>query len=356
MKRVPIGDRKSWCHRAACLLMAGLTGCATTAPVVSQRQVRRLSPVASTTQQIVYTWGVKRDPSAVLTNPQILPGYLLSLQSAEDLKLNGDFRVEFNGELILPYDVTVNTAGYTLSELRKKLTELYRPYFKAGSAIELRLKEQRFWLDVRGLVEKPGRYLVEPEASLDAVIGLAGGLSKDQTPVYVRIQKGSKAMIFDLRRYYNQGENNTQILGWLGGEVLFFQKESSSASDERSASSPNRKMIYVLGEVRKPGEYTFSTESDFVDSMVQAGGFTERANLDHIDLIRQVDGQRSVTRFSWNDFNNTPALQQGDIVMVYADRTTIMERKATFFGGIVGTLAAVITSSVILLSYQKGRF
>ena len=354
MNSIPVDRRKAWYHRGICLLMAGLTGCGTTAPMVSRRDGRPL-PAALATEQIVSTWGFKRDASAVTTNPQIIPGYLLTIKCAEDGKLNGDFRVEFNGDLVLPYDITVNAAGDTLSDLKRKLTALYRPYFKTDYEIDLKLKEQRYWLDVRGLVEKPGRYLVEPDASLDVVIGLAGGLSKTQTPLYVRIQKGSKTFIFDLRRYYNQGENNSQILGWLGGEVLFFQTEPSSPSGG-SASSASPKQIYVLGEIKKPGQYTFNSGSDFVDSMVQAGGFTAQANLDHIDVIRQIDGKRSVIPLSWDKLQNAPALQQGDVIMVYADRTTTMEKKVSFFAAIFGTLAAIVTSTILVLSYEKGRF
>jgi len=205
--------------RLLCILMAGLTACSTTRPERAWRDVP-VSPTGTTNPvQLVDSWG----ESSTDWNPQdpiIVPGFLVTMHSLADTKLNGDYRVDFDGNLQLPYDVTTITTGLSLSQLKKKLTEQYRPYFKSPSDIDLHVKERRYWLDVRGLVEKPGRYLVEPEASLDLVIGLAGGTSKEPAPLYVRIQKGSKMCIFDLAQYYSRGaEDHQQVLGWLGGEV-----------------------------------------------------------------------------------------------------------------------------------------
>jgi polysaccharide export outer membrane protein len=352
LNRIPLSRPKSWHYRGLCLLLAGLTGCGTTRPMFSsQDSIVPSARAAASTEQIVSTWGVKPNASAATKNPEILPGYLLTMSYAEDSKLNGEFRVELNGDLVLPYDITINTSGLTLSELKKKLTDLYRPYFKTSSEIQLNVKEKHIWLDVRGLVDKPGLYLVEPGSSLDYVIGLAGGLSKEPIPLYVRIQKGSKAFTFDLSQYYNQGGNSTQILGWLGGEVLFFQKESAPIAGESAYQKP----IYMLGEVRRPGEYAFNSGTDYVDAMVQAGGFTERANPEHIEVIRQIDGKRSVANFSWGDFQNAPALQQGDIVMVFSDRTTKVEKRTSMFVGILSAIAAIVTTTILILAYDSGK-
>ena len=210
-------------------------------------------------------------------------------------------------------------------------------------------------LDVRGLVEKPGRYLVEPESSLDLVIGLAGGTTKEPPPLYVRIQKGQKMFVFDLKQYYSQGEDHPKILGWLGGEVLFFQQALTIPPGEGVSSSPYQLPIYALGEVRKPGQYTLDPGSDFVDSLVQAGGFTERADLDNIEIIRRTGGRRRVYNFSWNAFQRAPAPQQGDVVFVHADTTPKIERKIGFFATIISALTTIVTSTILILAYNRGR-
>jgi len=341
--------------RLLCLLMAGLTACSTTRSQYVWHDVgTQQQPGMPKASQIVDSWGA-RPEGPHETDPVIAPGFLLNLSCAADPKLNGDFRVEFDGDVQLPYDMTVRAVGLTISQINKKLAELYRPYFKTSSDVVARVKERRFWVDVRGLVEKPGRYLVEPEASLDLIIGVAGGLSKETPPLYVRIQKGPKVFILDLNQYYSRGEEHPQILGWLGGEILFFQREIAGSLGGKSMSSEFQLPVYMLGEVRKPGEYTLDPGSDFVDSLIQAGGFTERADLDNIEIIRRTGGRKRVYDFSWNNFQQAPAPEIGDVVLVHADNTTKFERHTTLFATIIAALASVLTSVVIVLAYNKGR-
>lgn len=336
-----------------CILLAGLTGCSTTGSQYGWRDLaKQPSGGVQKASQNLESWGAKPAGPDV-TDPELAPGYLLTLHSLTDSKMNGDFRVGFEGDLQLPYDQTLNVTGLTLSQVKRKLADLYRPYFKTPTDIEVRIKERRYWVDVRGLVEKPGRYLVDAESSLDYVIGMAGGPSKAEPPLYVRIQKGTKVFVFDLTQYYSHGEDHPQILGWLGGEVLFFQKEMAGSVGERTGSY--RLPIYMLGEVRKPGGYTLTPGSDFVDSLVQAGGFTDRADLDDIEIIRKSDGVKRVYDFSWQDFQHAPAPIQGDVVFIHANNETRTERHTLLFVSIISMLASVVTATVFVLAYNRGR-
>jgi len=340
--------------RLLCIGMAFLTACSTTRPRYMWHDLTTMPAKTAKQAQIPESWGVKPDPTNTL-NPEIAPGFLLTMRCLADNKLNGDYRVDFNGGLQLPYDVTTDTTGMTLLELKKKLGELYRPYFKTPSEIELHVKEKRYWVDVRGLVGKPGRYLVEPEASLDAVIGFAGGTAKDTPPSSVRIQKGQDTFMIDLNQYYSRGEDHPQILGWLGGEVLFFQKEGGGVSVDHASSSSYRPPVYMMGEVRKPGEYILNPGSDFLDSLVLAGGFTEKADLDDIEIIRRVGGHKRVYDFSWDELQHAPTPIQGDVIFVHADTQTRSERRAYLTTAIISALATIVTASVLVLAYNKGR-
>jgi protein involved in polysaccharide export with SLBB domain len=337
---------------ALCIGLAFLMGCSNARPRYAWRDLT-VPPSSQKSQSRQDTWGVRRE-SLNLVNPEIAPGFLLTMKSLADPKLNGDYRVDFRGNLLLPYDVMAETTGLTLLDLKKKLSELYRPYFKTPSEIDLQVKERRFWVDVRGLVEKPGRYLVEPEASLDAVIGLSGGVHKDPSPSFVRIQKDDKSIVVDLNQYYTRMEESPQILGWIGGEVLFFQK-TGPGSSERASSPSYRPPIYMMGEVRKPGEYTLNPGSDFLDSLVLAGGFTEKADLDGIEIIRRVGGRKRVYAFSWSELQHAPTPVQGDVVFVHADTQTRSERRAYLWTALISAAASIATASVLVLAYDRDR-
>src|SRR5262249_37304168 len=146
--------------QCTCLLMATLTACSAnrSAYVWHDLGADKGPDVAVRNVAISERWGTQEQaPDA--PDPFIAPGFLVAMRSPDDKKLNGEFRVDFDGNLSLPYDQTVNASGLTVSDLEKKLTDLYRPYFKTSSSIKLHVTERRYWVDVRGPVQKPGQYL-----------------------------------------------------------------------------------------------------------------------------------------------------------------------------------------------------
>lgn len=340
-------------YRVVCLMMAALTGCGTMQPAAPRIADMLRMPDTAVNEQLVSSWGAKN--GNVGPDAPLAPGFLVALRCLEDAKINGEYRVDFDGNLLLPYDLTVNASGKTPAELEQKLSQLYRPYFRGAFDIGVKLRERKYWIDVRGLVEKPGRYLIDPDSSMDTVIGAAGGLAKESIPMYARIQKDSKVFILDLKRYYTLGEAQSQILGWIGGETVFLQKEFSRALGDRATSSPYRRHVYMMGEIRQPGQYTLAPEADFVDSLVQAGGFTDRANIDDIQVIRQSDGDRKILRFSWDNLRDAPSPREGDIVMVRADRASKAEKRTALVGAVISAAAAAVTATIFVLSYKRGR-
>lgn len=357
MVNISSKQRHSLAFRGLCLFMAGLTGCSTARSSYARNNSIGLNKTTARAEtiQVVDYWGAKEQDST-LKDPEIAPGFLLTLRCAADSRMDGDYQVDFNGSMKLPYDLKINTTGLTLSQLHKNIVDQLRPYFKAPSEIDVTVKERRYWIDVRGLVQKPSRYLVESETSLDEVIGLAGGFSREMPPLYARIQKGAKVLVINLNQYYSQAFERSQILGWIGGEEVFFQKEIGPGTEERPSSTIYQQPVHILGEVKKPGDYPLTSGSDFVDTIVQAGGFTERADVEQIELIRKTPTGKRNYVLSWKHLSDAPAPEQGDIVIVRADSTTHSERRLTLFATLVSVAASIVTATILVLSYNKGRF
>jgi protein involved in polysaccharide export with SLBB domain len=333
----------------ACVLALSMTGCSASRTQnvwhdLGSHQTAEVTKISPPSQR----WGKEAEGPEV-SDPQIAPGLLLSVRSTDDAKLNKDFRVEFDGSLSLPYDMVVNTTGMTINQLEKKLTELYKPYFKTSTGFKVHVQERRYWVDVRGLVEKPGRYLVEQNTSLDQVIALAGGLPKESLPRFVRIQKGAKSVLLDLNQYLNKSDDRSQIAAWLGGETIFFQKDVLTAS----AGAYYRLPVHVIGAVRKPGEYTLKPSSDILDIITQADGFSEDADLKRIEVVRRTGGRQLAYEFNWNELNKAPAPVEGDVIFVHADRSTRTERQISMTASVLAALAAIATAAVI--AYDLGN-
>lgn len=68
---------------------------------------------------------------------------------------------------------------------------------------------------------------------------------------------------------------------------------------------------YVLGEVRQPGEFPYTTGVTVLGAIARAGGYDYRAREGEVLLVREVDGQPKEFRA-----NERTQLQPGDIVKV----------------------------------------
>ncbi|HYE50101.1 MAG TPA: polysaccharide biosynthesis/export family protein [Azospirillaceae bacterium] len=73
--------------------------------------------------------------------------------------------------------------------------------------------------------------------------------------------------------------------------------------------------FYVLGEVRQPGEFPYTTGVTVLSAIARAGGYDYRAMQNEVVLVRQVEGEQKEFRAT----ERTPLLP-GDIVKVMEKR------------------------------------
>ncbi len=80
--------------------------------------------------------------------------------------------------------------------------------------------------------------------------------------------------------------------------------------------------IYVLGKVKKPGQYTVGRYVDVMQALTLAGGVTPYANDDEIKIVRREGGKEKTFLFDYSDVKNGRHLEQnillksGDVVVV----------------------------------------
>jgi polysaccharide export outer membrane protein len=73
--------------------------------------------------------------------------------------------------------------------------------------------------------------------------------------------------------------------------------------------------IYVLGEVNKPGQYSYAPGMTVVTAVAVAGGFTYRAIEDYASIVRTGDGKAVEGRAGREAF-----VQPGDVVTIFERR------------------------------------
>ncbi|MFK8075573.1 MAG: polysaccharide biosynthesis/export family protein [Granulosicoccus sp.] len=80
--------------------------------------------------------------------------------------------------------------------------------------------------------------------------------------------------------------------------------------------------IFVLGEVKEPGQFTLGRYVDVVQALTLSGGFTPYANSRDIQILRRQDGREITFAFDFRSISRGRNLQQniilqsGDVVLV----------------------------------------
>ena len=81
-------------------------------------------------------------------------------------------------------------------------------------------------------------------------------------------------------------------------------------------------MVYILGEVAKPGAYPLGSPTTVLELIAKAGSFTELAKTKKIVITRKHGNQQIQSYFNYKEFLEGKNLQQnislnnGDIVIV----------------------------------------
>src|SRR5580698_4998974 len=81
-------------------------------------------------------------------------------------------------------------------------------------------------------------------------------------------------------------------------------------------------MVYVIGQVAKPGEFIVNPRVDVMQALSMAGGMTAFASLSNIIILRRSGATQTALRFDYTDvakgkkLDDNIQLQSGDVVVV----------------------------------------
>lgn len=281
---------------------------------------------------------------------ELAPGFLMQLSSSQDSKLNGTFRIQPTGNIDLPYSIELNAKGLTLEQFREKIAEAYAGYFKGAPKVAVSVKQKRYWVEVLGLVAKPGEYLLRQDSPLDEIISQAGGITEDLNTGFARIVQGGKTSWIDLADYYKGHQTDVPL--WQGGDKIFFQRERPEFAADPLDTETARK-VEMMGEVRQPGELTYHREADIYYYLIKSGGPTTSADLDRVGLIRpdRQTGQRK--EVSLGSVEKITAVKGGDILMFYPTRPSTLDRTLAIGATVTAILTAIALTVVAIHTSNK---
>jgi polysaccharide biosynthesis/export protein len=260
-------------------------------------------------------------------------------------------RLDPNGDLRLPMIGRVHAAGMTLAELEQELIRRLKAYVLEPD-VSISLTELRSQpVSILGAVGESGVRQLEGRKTLVEVLSMAGGLSADAGPT-VRITRQVDRGRIPL------SEATEDASGRFSTVEIDVRSLLEARNPEKNIviqphdviSVPRAEIVYVVGEVGKPGPVPLSAGHSIsvMEAVSSSGGVLRTAAPARTRLLRRVPGEVKRREMNLNlqhimhgKADDVP-LRAGDILLVPDNSGKRVTARA---------LEAVIQAGLLIGSY-----
>jgi protein involved in polysaccharide export with SLBB domain len=250
------------------------------------------------------------------------------------------------GRVSIPIIGEIMIGGLTVEEAESTLLRALREIYPSVQSISLNLlgEESRRIIYVHGQVLTPGKYGFEKNPTVWEAIREAGGATSTAALGTVRIIRaegeGQRTMLVDLQSAIQSGNLDDLPVLHPGDAVIV----SESTAIHAATGS-----VRVIGSVRTPGPYVLSGNKTLVDAILAAGGGSDNADLEKVNVIRTLpDGGRMTMTFDFKryletgDIRHNPLILPDDTVSVPARSAALtVLRSPTFWLAAITAYGAV---------------
>lgn len=231
----------------------------------------------------------------------------------------------------------VRTVPFNLNKFVEKGGDVSMvPMVKAGYTIEIPvlprspIDNKAIWTEqdpkttiyVFGEVGKPGRYNFNDQLNFLDILSAADGPkdTADLHDVHVIDRQGVYPQVIhvNLSLYFETGDPEL-IPRVLPGDAIYLPLKAK----EDYTEIKTRHVIKILGEVKNPGRYRYTSNMTILDLLAAAGGPTGQALVSKILVVNmgtKLETQSSIfnlLKFSkTGDLRMLPALREGDVIYV----------------------------------------
>jgi polysaccharide export outer membrane protein len=228
--------------------------------------------------------------------------------------LSRDYGVDPDGFIPFPLIGRVKAAGSTPKELAAQLTEMLGKDYLVNPQVIVAVKEYLSQkVQVLGAAEKPGVYYLTGPTTLLEILSRAGGFASTagKQVLLVRNQGAAQGSTAALRLSLEK------IQAGDPAENARVQSQDIVIVSKAQAYS-----YFIFGEVKKPGAYTLDKDTNILEGITVAGGFTDKAAPSRTRVIRSTPQGQQVIEVDMNDIlrrgreAKTVMLQESDVVVV----------------------------------------
>ncbi|KTD04758.1 SLBB domain-containing protein [Fluoribacter gormanii] len=279
---------------------------------------------------------------AAEADEQLYPGNLLSFSLYGNTTLSKEVRIDPQGHIQLPDVGQFNCQGQTLSSLRLLVVNKLRTIYKNANDLSISRKSDEIYVQVLGMVQNPGQYLVPPNANIQIAIRKAGDLLDGAQMNQIQLRRNGKVTVIDYKKYLDSGNNS--ILHPLRASDEIFVPSSQLVSNVKVDNrylvpkqdidvATLKDSIKIFGAVTKPGVYAYNAQFSVLDYLLKAGGTTYLADTTQIKIINNA----TASVFNMSEYLNTgnkkliPALSGGATIFIPQTSETAKPGSTTIY-------------------------
>ncbi|WP_273432200.1 SLBB domain-containing protein [Chitinibacter tainanensis] len=205
------------------------------------------------------------------------PGDVVKIQVYDHEDLTTEAQLNNDGLLTFPLlgEVKLGGLAYTEAEalVAKKLAA--GGFIKKPNVNVLITQYRSQRVAVLGEINKPGRYALDSNTDLIDLVAIAGGVGPSGGDVIV-ILRGEERYEYRLSKLTQLANSEKRSIPVQSGDTVYV---------------PRAELVYVFGEVNRPGSFRLEPKMTVMQALATAGGYNQRASSKGILIHRVIDGE-----------------------------------------------------------------
>jgi polysaccharide export outer membrane protein len=237
------------------------------------------------------------------------PGDMVQVDVLDTPEMEQQARVSDDGTIALAYIGNVHIAGQTPGAAANQIQQqLINKNVMKHPQVSVRVQEYVTGnVSIIGQVKNPGSYPIATPQSILRVLSLAGGLT-DYADKHVAIQRAGRS---------------APIAYYAANDALRAISDSVQVYPGDTIVVPKAAIIYVMGDVNRPGGFAMTTNDEHVTVMqvIALAGSTNKTSVEsHVRLIRTTSAGVQETRVRLDEIEKGKqpdvTLEPNDVIYV----------------------------------------
>jgi polysaccharide export outer membrane protein len=239
-------------------------------------------------------------------------------------------RVDAAGYVTLPLAGRVEASGRTVAEVQQDIVAKLQKYQRNPQVTVSVTEYHSQSVSVIGAVNNPGVHSLQGKSTLIETLSLAGGLRAD-AGYSIKITRRREAGPIPLPTAKEDPSGNFTVAEVNVADLTDARSPESNilVQSQDVISVPKAQMVYVMGEVSKPGAFTLGEKSDtsVLQALSEAGGMTRLASAKNARILRRMPGEKTERTEQIIDLNAVLSSKTPDVILHPEDILYVPDNK-----------------------------